>query len=930
MLQGEKIMEANQAFCDLVGYDRRSLTGLPSALDLVLADERPRVLGLLRRYLAGEDVGRRFAVPVMTASGAQANLDLAVKSVGGTRRAPRLLVIANDVTDRRAYEQRLHYQTRLLEAIAETSLDGILVVAADGRMLYFNRRFIDMWGIPPSVVSSRSDDAALAAVRDMLIEPQAFLDRVSYLYDHPLEESNDELRLRDGRAFERYSAPVLDADGQAQGRVWFFRDVTQPRGAQAASELLALSGELFASPLDVEGTLSQLAELVVPRMADWAAVDVVDEAKTFRRVGVAHVQPAGVELLRELNRRYPLRARDGRLRGQVVATLEPIALFQVNDDELRSLARDDRHFRMLQRLGVTSAVWIPLIVRGEAVGVLSAGFGAGGRRYTPADVEVLRELARRAALALDNAFLYRAVKRAETRQAALATLGQQALGGTSSDELMQAAAESIAQVMEVPFVEVLRMTPDRRTLQLVAGVGWRDGLVGKATVRSGTGSQGGYTLATVGPVILEDLATEKRFTPPALLAEHNVVSGVTVVVGGAARPHGVLGAHTTERRVFADDDVNFLQAVANVLAAAIDRHADEDRLNSLASAEKARAAQLRSVIESIGDAVVVCDAVGSVLLANPAAESLLGSHLATGMAGIFHAFEWPAGHELGELPPSEGIELRLAASAGPDSDERWIELSAFPVRSDQPELGPEGGTILLLRDVTTTRNARSVRDAFLGVLSHELRTPVTTIYGGSEVLARRSATLSEDSRQELYQDIRAEADRLYRLVENLLVLSRVERQGLHVETEPVLLQRLVPRVAEAESTRWPSARWVTKVPPGLPPVAAEETYIEQVLRNLLGNAAKYGGDGQVTVTARDNGDTVSVTVRDAGQGLAEEEIESLFDLFYRSPSVLRQASGAGIGLFVSRQLVNAMGGRMWACNNLHGGAEFGFEIPVFA
>jgi len=123
---------------------------------------------------------------------------------------------------------------------------------------------------------------------------------------------------------------------------------------------------------------------------------------------------------------------------------------------------------------------------------------------------------------------------------------------------------------------------------------------------------------------------------------------------------------------------------------------------------------------------------------------------------------------------------------------------------------------------------------------------------------------------------------------------------------------------------------VTKVPPGLPPVAAEETYIEQVLRNLLGNAAKYGGDGEVTVTARDKGDSVSVTVRDAGQGLAEEEIESLFDLFYRSPSVLRQASGAGIGLFVSRQLVNAMGGRMWACNNPHGGAEFGFEIPVFA
>jgi signal transduction histidine kinase len=137
-------------------------------------------------------------------------------------------------------------------------------------------------------------------------------------------------------------------------------------------------------------------------------------------------------------------------------------------------------------------------------------------------------------------------------------------------------------------------------------------------------------------------------------------------------------------------------------------------------------------------------------------------------------------------------------------------------------------------------------------------------------------------------------------------------------------------VAAAESSRWPSADWVTSLPPGLPPVAAEETYIEQVMRNLLGNAAKYGGDGEVRVTAHDKGDTVAVTVSDSGPGIPENEIESIFELFYRSPSVLRQASGAGIGLFVSRQLVNAMGGRMWACNRAQGGAEFGFELPVFS
>jgi signal transduction histidine kinase len=816
----------------------------------------------------------------------------------------------------------------LLEAVLETTADAVLVVAPDGRMVYFNRRFVELWAIPDDIVASRRDDEALGAVREQLIDPAAFLDRVGYLYAHPREESIDELRLRDGRILERRSAPLVGSHGQLRGRVWFFRDVTDARRDQAMSDLLALSGELFGSPFDIDQTLSQLAEIVVPALADWAAVDVLGEGEGFRRVGVAHVDPEGADVLRELHQRYPLRANEGNLRGRVLATLEPIALYDVDPDELRSLARDAEHYELLRRLGVRSAMWVPLIVRGRVVGVLSAGYRDGTRRYTPADLKLLGELARRAALAVDNALLYHAVDRAETREAALATLGQQALTGVGYRELAQAASEALAEVMAVPFVEVLELVPNRRKLLLVAGVGWQAGMVGSATVKAGLGSQGGYTLATVGPVVVDNLRAETRFNPPLLLADHRVISGLTVIIGSPAHPYGVLGTHSAEHRVFAEDDVNFLQAIANVLAAAIERHNDDDRLNSLASAERARAAQLRAVIKSIGDAVVVCDALGGVLLANPAAEALLGDSLTGGLAGILSAFAWPTEQAADEPVPAEGIELRLAAEPAGDGSERWIELSAFPVLNEG-SLDAAGGTVLLLRDVTAARNARAVRDAFLGVLSHELRTPVTTIYGGTAVLARQSAQMSEDSRREVYEDIRSEADRLYRLVENLLVLSRVERQGLQIETEPVLLQRLVPRVAEAESARWPSARWQTKLPPGLPPVAAEETYIEQVLRNLLGNAAKYGGDGPVTISAVDNGATVMVSVADTGPGFPEVEAVQLFELFYRSPSAVRRASGAGIGLFVSRQLVAAMGGRMWARNLPAGGAEFCFEIPVF-
>ena len=247
--------------------------------------------------------------------------------------------------------------------------------------------------------------------------------------------------------------------------------VTDARDGLPASELLAASGELFGTSLDVERTLSQLAELVVPRMADWAAVDVLDDSESFRRVGVAHVDPEGADLLRELHDQYPLRANEGRLRGRVVATLEPIALYDVDERELRSLARDPQHYEMLKKLGIRSAMWVPLVIRDRVVGVLSAGYRDSSRRYSPTDLDLLSELARRAALAVDNALLYRAVKRGETRQAAVATLGQDALSGAMYEDLAQSAAELLARILNVPFVEVLQLRPDNNLL-LVAGVGW--------------------------------------------------------------------------------------------------------------------------------------------------------------------------------------------------------------------------------------------------------------------------------------------------------------------------------------------------------------------------------------------------------------------------------------------------------------------------
>jgi signal transduction histidine kinase len=240
-----------------------------------------------------------------------------------------------------------------------------------------------------------------------------------------------------------------------------------------------------------------------------------------------------------------------------------------------------------------------------------------------------------------------------------------------------------------------------------------------------------------------------------------------------------------------------------------------------------------------------------------------------------------------------------------------------------------GGSIELANRYAEERQANALREAFIGVISHELRTPITTIYGLSKMLRQRQDTLSADLQGQAIEDIEAEADRLFRLVEDLLVLSRAERGRVEIALDPILLGHVLRRSVEAESGRWPSRRFALDVPPGLPPVLGEETYIEQVVRNLLTNAAKYSAEGTtITVTARAQGGDVVVRVLDEGVGIADADVPHVFELFYRSASVSRKASGAGIGLFVSRQLIEAMNGRMWAASRPEGGAEVGFALPA--
>jgi PAS domain S-box-containing protein len=260
---------------------------------------------------------------------------------GADGRIAGVVGIARDITERRRQEEELRFRKTLLESQSEAAIEGILVVSPEGRMLSFNRRFLEMWNIPREVAETRSDEAALKSVLGGMVDPEGFLARVKQLYDHPLEESHDEIALRDGRIFDRYSAPVQDAEGRLYGRVWYFRDVTGRKRTE--EELRRAAQETRKAYDDLKAAQDQLI-----RSEKLASIGMLVSGVAHEINNPLNVMYGNLQLLAELARGLapkpsaPRKAGLRKFRGMIRDALKAAEHAKGVMEDFRSYARDVR------------------------------------------------------------------------------------------------------------------------------------------------------------------------------------------------------------------------------------------------------------------------------------------------------------------------------------------------------------------------------------------------------------------------------------------------------------------------------------------------------------------------------------------------------------------------------------------------------------
>jgi PAS domain S-box-containing protein len=590
-LQGN-YLSINRAGAQITGYTREEILGGLNISQVVAPDHLERAKQMLERKLQ-DPSPTVYEIDILTRDGRRLTLEVSTRVSYHSGQPAAIEGVARDVTRRKQAEAEktrlaslLESQRRHLQAMVG-SVPGVVWEA---------------WGVPDEAsqrinfVSDYVETMLGYTVEEWLATPNFWLSIV-----HPEDRdragreaaaifasgkvgtSRFRWMAKDGRAVwvESQSSIIVDAAGQPAGMRGVTMDISERMRQEASERFLAEASTTLSSSLDYETTLATVARLAVPHFADWCGIDMADEEGTLRRLVVAHVDPAKIEWAHEIYQLYPPDPADPTGLYHILRTGEPQFYPDITDELLVAGARDEKHLEIMRQIGFRSVMLVPLKVRERVLGIITFVNTETSRHHTTEDLARAEDLARRAALAVENARLYRAER--QTREAAERTSDRLARLQAVSTALSQALTpQQVATAVIEHGISslnahagtVVLLDEAGTQLEIVATVGFKPEVV-----------EGWKQFALASPVPLADAVRERLPVLVESVADSNerypMLGQLASVTGSRAlvalplivkgRTIGAMGLSFPRAQSFGEDDRAFMLALAQQCAQALER-----------------------------------------------------------------------------------------------------------------------------------------------------------------------------------------------------------------------------------------------------------------------------------------------------------------------------------------------------------------------
>ena len=776
--------------------------------------------------------------------------------------------------------------------LAESMPQMVWATDADGAHVYFNRRWYEYTGLSEAASlgfgfanALHPDDRARTVERWR----QAWQEGAGYEIEYRFRRHDGPYRWFVGRA-----NPVRDADGRVVEWVGTCTDIDSQHQAAEAQRFIAEASAVLASSLNYEVTLANVARLAVPHIADWCAVDVLDDDGSLRRLAVAHIDPAKVRLAHRLQEQFPVDLNAPTGVPAVLRTGQPEVIPEISDEMLVAALQDDPEtLQIFRDLGLRSSMVVPLVARGHTLGAITLVSAESGRLFGEADLALATDLARRAATAVDNALLYRDLRQFR--------------------DALDQTADSIYMF-------------DPKTLRIFYA-------------NQAAEQHTGYSRDELLHMTRSELLG---------LDEESYRKAVQRLIEGEQAPPG----ETVQRRKYGDDlpvEVS-LQYVppqdqrdrGRFVAVVRDISERKRAANSLLASQQ----RSRGLAEAMPQVVWTTTATGSTDYYNQRWHDYTGLRHDPDDSTVWQSVIHPDDLEpcldawKRSLEHQEPFELEYRWRRH-DGEYRWHLGRALPVRDANSQVSLWVGTGTDIHDQKLSEAALRERadelatltqllerrnrelDQFAYITSHDLKAPLRGIANLSQWIEEDIGPLATDDVRRQMMLLRGRVHRMEALIDGILQYSRVGR--VRGSIEPVAVGKLLDEVVDLLA---PPAPFGVVIATDMPTVQADKVLLSQVFSNLIGNAIKHRDrpNGQVWVNWRDAGPLVEFSVRDDGPGIAPQYHERAFAIF-QTLAPRDRVEGSGLGLSLVKKIVESEGGAISLESDEGQGATFRFTWP---